>query len=134
MYKKFDEFPKDDRFLDFEGNERIFDYLVNDVGDGFSVMAVERKEDGFEFQAISVSTPFPALGKLRQKIRKRLSTRYLQAEDGHLHLYHDEAVGQVSSGGVVIDGRFISFDEFSSMIQTYEGFLFELRIRDLSEE
>lgn len=134
MNTEFNEFPKDDRFLDFEGNERIFEYIMIDFGDGFSVRAVEKEENGFEFSAISVSSPFPALGELRQKIRKRLSTRYLQEEDGHLHLYHGEAIGQVSSGGVVVDGRFIAFDQFSSMIQTYEGFLFELRIKDLSEE
>ncbi len=128
------EFPIEDKFLDFAGNERLFDYRVHDIGVGYSVRAIERKENGYEFQAFSASNPFNALGELRQKIRKRLSTRYLQEENGHLHLYHDEAKGHVSSHGVVIDGEFITFEQLNSMIQTYEGFLFELKIRDLSEE
>jgi hypothetical protein len=128
------EFPKEDRFLDFEGRERVFEYMVHDVGLGYSVRAMERKEEGYRFAAFSQSSPFPALGELRRKIRKRLSMRYLHREDGHLGLYHDEAKGHISYGGVVIDGQFVSFDEFISMIQTYEGFLFELNIRDLSDE
>ncbi len=76
------EFPKEDCFLDFEGNERVFDYLVHNVSVGYSVRARERKEDGYEFASFSESSPFNALGELRQKIRKRLSTRYLQEENG----------------------------------------------------
>jgi hypothetical protein len=128
------EFPKEDSFLDFEGKERVFEYQVHDVVFGYSVRARERKADGYEFQAFSESNPYNALGELRQKIRKRLSTRYLQVEHGHRHLYHDEAKGHISSGGVVIDGQFITFKELGIMMQTYEGHLFELKIRDLSEE
>jgi len=129
-----DEFPKEDRFLDFQGRERVFEYTVHDVGSGYFVKAMERREEGYRFAAVCESSPFPALGELRRKIRKRLSMRYLHKEDGHLGLYHDEAKGHISYEGVVIDGQFVSFDEFVSMIQTYEGFLFELNIRDLSDE
>ena len=128
------EFPKEDSFLDFEGKERVFDYLVLDVRVGYSVRAKERKENGYEFASFSESSPFNALGELRQKIRKRLSTRHLQKEHGQLHLYHDEAKGHISTGGVVIDGKFISFQQLTSMLQAYEGFLFNLKIQDMSEE
>ena len=128
------EFPKEDSFLDFEGKERVFDYLVHEVGVGYSVRAKERKENGYLFASFSESSPFNALGELRQKIRKRLSTRYLQKEHGHHLLYHDEAKGHISMGGVVIDGKFISFQQLTSMLQTYEGFLFDLKIQDMSEE
>ena len=116
------EFPKNDSFLDFEGNERIFDYEVLDVNVGYSVSAIEKKENGYQFSSFSETSPFNALGDLRQKIRKRLSTRYLQEEHGRVHLYHDEAKGHISMGGVVIDGQFFSFEELGSMIQTFEGF------------
>lgn len=128
------KFPTEDGFLDFEGRKRTFRYTVLEIGSGYSVKAIERKEDGYAFSAFSEATPFAALGQLRTKIRKRLSTRYLHDEDGHLQLYHDEAKGQILYGGVVIDGQFITFDEFVSMLQTYEGFLLELNIRDLSDE
>ena len=133
MYSDID-FPETDSFLDFEGKERTFRYSVQDIGNRYSVRAIENRENGFQFQAISESTPYPALGDLRHKIRKRLSTRYLQAEEGRLHLYHDEAIGQISHEGVIIDGRYIPFEKFTSMLQEYEGFLIELRIKDLSDE
>ena len=128
------DFPTEDRFLDFEGKERVFEYLILEVGSAYSVKAIEKNDDGYRFSAFSESSPFAALGQLRQKIRKRLSTRYLHEEDGHLHLYHDEAKGHIGYEGVVIDGKFVPFEQFISMIQTYEGFLFELTIRDLSDE
>ena len=74
------------------------------------------------------------MGELRQKIRKRLSTRYLQGQKENLSFSHDEAKGTISFGGVVIDGKFITFEQFNAMIQTYEGFHFELKIKGLAEE
>lgn len=128
------KFPKEDIYIDFEGNERFFDYLVYQTDTGYSVRAKERTENGYEFAAFSESHPLNVLGELKQKIKKRLSTRYLQDLDGHHHLYHDEAKGHIAYGGVTIDGKFITFKQLTSIIQTYEGFLFELKIKDLSEE
>ena len=128
------DFPKVDTFLDFEGKERIFEYSVIESPIGFRIRALEKKEDGYEFQAFSAISPFHVLGELRHKIRKRLSTRYLQKENDELHLYHDEAKGHIGFGGVVIDGLFVPFDEFNRMIQTYEGFLIEIKISELSDE
>lgn len=127
-------FPKSDTFLDFEGKERTFNYSVLETGSGFVVSANEEKENGYEFQAFSETSPFNVLGDLRVKIRKRLSTRYLQKEDSGLHLYHDELKGHIGYGGIVIDGKFIPFDKFNSMIQTYEGFFIEIKINELTDE
>ena len=40
----------------------------------------------------------------------------------------DRAVGRIGSGSVVIDGEVVPFEEFSEILQAYEGFLFKLRI------
>lgn len=129
-----DDFPTHDKFLDYQGRERTFEYTVVDVNIGYSVRARERKADGCEFAEFAIGSPFNALGPLRDKIRKRLSTRYLQVEEDLLQFSHDEVVGNISVGGVVIDDRFIPFEQLASMIQTYEGFLFELTIKDLADE
>ena len=138
MAKTDSDFPKEDKFLDFAGKERRFEYLVTEIPMGFVVRAVETKENGYEFQAFSATSPFHVLGELRHKIRKRLSTRYLQKEKGlegsYLHLYHEEAKGHITYGGVVIDGMFIPFDELNRMIQTYEGWMIEIKISELSDE
>jgi len=128
------DFPKKNYFVDFEGKEREFEYLISETSIGYLVRARETKELGYEFEAFSETNPFNALGELRQKIRKRLSTRYLQKEKDGLCFYHDEAKGQIGYGGVIIDGIFVPFDRLNSMIQTYEGFLIEIKLKGLSEE
>jgi hypothetical protein len=49
---------------------------------------------------------------------------------GRRHLGHDKAVGHIGYGSAVIDGEEVSFDELTSMLQTYEGWSFELRVLD----
>jgi hypothetical protein len=128
------DFPKKEHFLDFEGKKREFKYLIHENDMGFMVMAKETKEIGYAFHAFSETNPFNALGELRQKIKKRLSTRYLQKEKQGYSLYHDEAKGQIGYGGVIIDGAFIPFEQFNEMIQIYEGFYIEIKIKSLTDE
>ncbi|HOU97184.1 MAG TPA: hypothetical protein PLN06_11290 [Bacteroidales bacterium] len=128
------DFPDREHFLDFSGKKREFEYLVHENDLGYLIRAKETKDIGYEFHAFSENNPYHALGEIRQKIRKRLSTRYLQKEGGKYHLYHDEAKGHISYGGVVIDGIFIPFEHLNEMIQTYEGFHIEIKIKGLEEE
>ncbi len=127
-------FPQREYFLDFEGEKREFEYLLHENDMGFLVKAKETKDIGYEFHAFSETNPFNALGAIRQKIRKRLSTRYLQKEERGHHFYHDEAKGQIGYGGVIVDGVFIPFEQLNEMIQTYEGFYIEIKIKGLEEE
>jgi hypothetical protein len=127
-------FPVEDTFLDFSGSERHFEYRVYKTSVGYSINAREKTGGGYEFESFSATNPFDVLGELRGKIKKRLSTRYLHHADDHLQLSHDEAKGHISSGGVMIDGRFVSFDQLAEIMQAYEGFMFHLRICDLSNE
>ncbi|MCE5227010.1 MAG: hypothetical protein LLG05_14290 [Porphyromonadaceae bacterium] len=127
-------FPQKEDFLDFEGKKREFVYLIHKNDLGFMVRAKETKDIGYEFHAFSEINPLNALGELRQKIKKRLSTRYLQKEEGRYNLYHDEAKGQIGYGGVIIDGVFIPFEQLNEMIQTYEGFYIEFKIKGLEDE
>lgn len=127
-------FPQREYFLDFEGKSREFEYLFHENDMGFLVRAKETKDIGYEFHAFSETNPFNALGAIRQKIRKRLSTRYLQKEERGYYLCHDEAKGQIGYGGVIVDGVFIPFEHLNEMIQTYEGFYIEIKIKGLEEE
>ena len=124
------DFPKEDKFIDYEGKERYFTYQVHKTAIGCTVHAVEKVENGYEFTSYSSTDPFNILGELRDKIKTRLSTKYLQEKNGKFSFSHDQAIGHISYGGVVIDGKFIPFDELSNMIQTYEGFTFNLKITE----
>lgn len=55
-------------------------------------------------------------------------------EAGTLSLTHDRLRGRIDSEGVVVDGRFLCFDQLAELMQSYEGFQFDLRFIDPSEE
>jgi len=129
-----EDFPMEETFTDCRGAEREFVISAKKFGSKYFVTATERNRgDGYEF-AISSTDPYAALGQLRSKIRRGLSTRYLTYEEGKLALSHDELKGRIGFGGVVIDGDFISFKDFVEMLQTYEGWQFSLRIADPSDD
>lgn len=130
------DFPSSEEFTDFAGRTRKFTLEQYPVPLGYGVCASEDMEgdDGYVFQAFSVVDPFQALGDLRKRIRKLLSVRHLMEEQGRLSLTHDRMRGRISDGGVVVDGVFLTFDQLAELLQTYEGFHFDLKIVDSSDE
>lgn len=129
------EFPDVIYVSDFSGRERAFELSVCKLSIGYLVKAKEKETGGhYAFQAFSAHSPYHVLGLLNQKIKRRLSIRYLERESGKLGFSHDEAKGHIAMDGVVVDGQHIPFEKLSEMLQVYEGFLFELKIRNLSDE
>jgi hypothetical protein len=125
-----DSFPESETFVDCCGKSREFALELLDTGGGYFVRATERPtgSNGYAFAAHSESDPYLALGRLRGKIQKGLATRYLAEDDHQPRLGHDVAVGHISYGGVVVDGRHLSFDEFAAILSAYEGWHFKLEI------
>lgn len=130
------DFPRTDEFVDFAGKTRKFIVKLDELAVGYCVMAVEDVEgnDGYEFAAFSSVDPFHALADLRKRIPKLLSVRHLIKRDDTLSLTHDRLRGRIAYGGVVVDGIFLPFDELAELLQTYEGFQFDLKIVDSSDE
>lgn len=130
------DFPSEESFVDFAGRTRTFSLEVMDTPIGHLVLAVENAEgdDGYAFDGFSSIDPFHALGLLRGRIRKGLSVRHLMGENGRLSLTHDRMRGRVSYGGVVVDGTFLAFDQLAEILQSYEGFQFDLKLVDSSGE
>lgn len=127
-----DSFPASETFVDCCGKRREFALEVLETDSGYFVRAMEQASgnDGYAFAAHSESDPYLALGRLRGKIHKGLATRYLTECDHLPRLGHDVAVGHISNGGVVLDGRYLSFDEFATILSGYEGWQFKLEIVD----
>ena len=124
------EFPFEEKFLDYEGNKRTFKFTIHDVFVGKCITAKDLNSL-YEFSLCTTDeNPAWTVGDLRYKIKKQLSIRYLHNSNDTYDFSHDEAKGRISSGGVIIDGKFISFDEISSMLEVYEGFSFELKIKE----
>ena len=130
-----DDFPTQEEFTDFAGQTRTFTLDLAEVACGYSVSAYEDVEgnDGYMFRAFSPVSPFLALGDLRQRIRKLLSVRHLTKKHGELFMTHDRLRGRVAYGGVVVDGIFLTFDQLAELMQTYEGFQFDLKIVESSD-
>lgn len=88
--------------------------------------------DGYFFREFDATSPYLALGRIRGRIRKALSTRYLEKTPAGLHFSHSLVEGRVGycdgEMGVVIDGKFISMEAFTKMLETYEGFEFRFEI------
>ncbi len=130
-------FPAKEEFVDFAGRIRTFTLEQYPVpGGGYGVAAIEDAagDDGYVFRAFSVIDAFHALGDLRKRIPKLLSIRHLVNRHGRMTLTHDRLRGRISYGGVVVDGVFLTFDKLAELVQTYEGFQFELRIVDPSDD
>ena len=130
------EFPSEAKFVDFSGRTRTFRLESMILAGGYGVHAIEDMEDegGYQFWAFSQVDAFHALGDLRRRIRKLLAVRHLVEKDGVLTPTHDRLRGRVTYGGVVVDGIFLSFDQFVALIQTYEGSQFDLKLIDPSDE
>lgn len=124
--------PRRETFVDCGGvtREFVIDFARADDRRFLTAVEVADHEGRYEFAAMSETDPYLALGKLRQTIRRELSTRYLLPGDGRLNLAHDELKGRIAYGGVAVDGRFVSFHDLLELIQTHEGFHFSLRIVD----
>ena len=125
-------FPHRESFVDCTGvtREFVIDFARSDDRRFLIAVEVADEEGRYEFSAMSETDPYLALGRLRQTIRRELSTRYLLSGDGRLSLAYDEMKGRVAYGGVAVDGRFVRFADLVELIQTYEGFHFSLRIVD----
>jgi hypothetical protein len=125
-------FPRREVYVDCRGiaREFIVDFVRDDDQRFLKAVEAVDSEGRYEFAAMSETDPYLALGKLRQTIRRELSTRYLHGEDDVLELAHDELRGRIEYGGVAVDGQFVSFDALLRLLEPYEGFHFQLRITD----
>lgn len=127
-----DSFPASETFVDYCGKPHEFalDLLV--TPSGYFVRATERVStgEGYAFAAHSETGPYLALGRLRGKIQKGLATRYLAVGEPEPRLGHDVAVGHIAYGGVVVDGRYLTFDELAGILSTHEGWQFKLQVAD----
>ncbi len=128
--------PRVSEYLDCAGRLLRFEITQGPQTDGVVVNARQLDPEtspGYEFSAWS-ATRGDALGRLHRKIKAGISRRYLGEHPRHgRSLLTDGFTGVVASGGVTIDGRHVSYPELIDLLQVYEGWGIELRIKDQSE-
>lgn len=134
------DFPIREEVEDFAGRERAFVISCHEGDLGFTVRATEegRRGGGYEFAAFSETSPYSALGRLRDKMHRGLATRHITGSPGDYQMTHDHLRGRISSdrnAGVllVVDGIRLAMDDLAKILSTHEGWAFELRIVDALE-
>ena len=131
------DFPIRQAFTDSSGQARQFVISFFPVNLGFAVQAEEEGKDGqgYFFREFDPTSPYLALGRLRGRISQALSTRHIEEQEpGNFQATHQTVRGRISYGsdevGFVIDGQFLTLQQFGKMVETFEGFEFRLDIFD----
>ena len=133
------DFPIEEDVEDFRGQLRRFVITCEERGLGFTVRTRERDvEEGYEFAAYSETSPYSALGRVREKMRRALATRHITGAPGNVRMLHDRIAGRITSDGaggvlLVVDGVPLSLSDLESILASHEGWAFELRITDALE-
>ena len=134
------DFPMREEVEDYAGRTRSFVINCHEGGLGFTVRAEEegRRGAGYQFASYSETSPYNALGRLRQKMYRGVATRHITGSIGGYHMLHDKLSGRITSDGkggvvLVVDGIPFGIENLASMLLTHEGWGFELQIVDALE-
>ena len=133
---------------DCTGVVHEFHFRTNLFGPGVAIDAFELRDGdpaGYQFQIIGEPEEdlLALLGRLIQKMRRALATKYLTDGEYGLQITDHQVVqGKIEADLdqddrvplLVIDGKEITWDEFGRMLMTFEGFQFKLVVADKSEE
>jgi len=131
------DFSMREEVEDHAGRTRTFVINCHEGGLGGTVRAQEdgRRGAGYEFAAYSETSPYSALGRLRQKMYRGVATRHISGSPGAYQMLHDKLSGRITSDGnggvvLVVDGLAVGVENLASMLLTHEGWSFELQIVD----
>jgi hypothetical protein len=132
---------------DCGGENHEFHFRVRLLGTEVALDAFELlngEPSGYQFQMIGDAGGdlLALLGRLIERIRRVLSTKYLKNKALGQQIANHVVRGRIewdrtNDGHVplmIVDGREVSWDDFGRMLMSFEGFQFELNIRDKSEE
>jgi hypothetical protein len=134
------DFPIREEVEDHAGRRRVFVINCHEAGLGFTVRAEEEGSPGagYQFAAYSETSPYSALGRLRQKMYRGVATRHITGSPGAYAMLHDKLTGRITSDGnggvvLVVDGKVFGIENLAAMLLTHEGWEFELQIVDALE-
>jgi hypothetical protein len=131
-----DDFPIHQEVEDFSGRQRSFVIECHEGPLGFTVRASEEGKQrlGYEFACYSETSPYAALGRVRDKMARGLATRHLSSAKGPNEMLHDTLEGRITSKdgdvALVVDGVALDIADIERFFTAREGWGFELRITD----
>ncbi len=132
-----DGFPLREEAEDFSGRKRTFVISCHEGPLGYTVHASEEGKEGlgYEFRAYSETSPYSALGRVREKMRRGLAMRHIKGSPGNYDMLHSQLHGRISSDGeggviLIVDGLPLTTLNLAGILATHEGFDFTLNIED----
>ena len=135
-----------------DGAVHQFHFQARLLGDMVTLDAIELEDgapSGYQFQTVGAPSEdrFIQLGRLVERIREALATKYLEDGRHGLQIRGMEVRGSIEADMteagnlrldrgpiLVIDGREVTWQAFGRMLTTFEGFQFKLQIVDQSED
>ena len=130
------DFPIHEEAEDFAGRKRSFVIDCHEGPLGYTVRASEAGKErlGYEFASYSETSPYAALGRVRDKMARGLATRHLSSAKGPRGMLHDSLEGRITSRAgevvVVVDGIPLDIEDLARFLAAREGWGFHLRITD----
>jgi hypothetical protein len=129
-------------------NRRFDPIVMSDCAGAVVAMdafEVERgRPAGYQFQTVDDSDVelISLLGRLIERMRRRLSVKNLVQSDQRLEIADQTVRGRIEWNEskdermplLVIDGQDVSLEDLGRMLVTFEGWQFRMEIRDQSEE
>jgi hypothetical protein len=132
---------------DCAGAIHEFYFRIHLLGSKVALDAFELRDAhpaGYQFQIIGDSEEdlLVLLGRLIERIRRALSAKHLTDGDLGLQIANQVVRGRIEWDDaedrrlpmLIIDGQEVTWEDFGRMLMSFEGFQFQLNIRDKSEE
>jgi hypothetical protein len=135
------DFPLRESVEDASGSQRSFIITYQAIGLGYLVIAGEEGKDGlgYEFSAFSETSPYNALGHLRERMYRTLSMRHITKRGSRYQLMHNILRGRIAWSpdtglALVVDGIPLGLDDMREILESHEGWQFRLEIADPSDD
>ncbi|MBA2882978.1 hypothetical protein HNR65_003334 [Desulfosalsimonas propionicica] len=135
------DFPMEESYKAADGRIITFKITAEETPAGFFIQAEETKKSrknrlGYTFTKFSPVNPYLALGEIRDTIRERLATKYIDHTDKLPELTHDKLVGIIDYSTddeevvLQVDGNKITMADLQRILSGHEGFEIKIEIKE----
>lgn len=135
------DFPIYESVEDAFGRHRSFVITYEALGLGYQVEAKEegKKGLGYEFSSFSETSPYNALGSLREKMYRTLSMRHITKGGSGYQMMYNMLRGRITRSHdkglvLVVDGIPLDLEDLRQIFESQEGWQFRLEIADPSAD
>ncbi len=135
------DFPMEESYKAADGRTITFELTAGETPAGFFVQAEETNKSkknrlGYTFTKFNPVNPYIALGEIRDKIRERLATKYIDYTEQAPELTHDKLVGMIDHSTedeevvLQVDGDKITMADLQRILSAHEGFEITIEIKE----